>query len=280
MYDTLMSTELLAEHIGDPEWVICDCRFVLAAPEKGHAAYLENHIPGAVYFHLDRDLSGPITPTSGRHPLPAAEHLAAALSRAGVSTGRQVVAYDDAGGAIAARLWWLMRWLGHRQAAVLDGGWQAWVAEGRPVMADPARPVLQHFVPRRDDALWVSTREVLDIADGRHPGKLLDARSADRFRGENETLDPVAGHIPGAVNLPFSGNLTASGYFRSPAELRRRIETTLEGVPSEQAICMCGSGVTACHDLLAMELAGLRGARLYAGSWSEWIRDPARAVTS
>ncbi|HEX5340100.1 MAG TPA: sulfurtransferase [Gammaproteobacteria bacterium] len=280
MYDTLIGTELLAEHVGDPDWVICDCRFVLAAPDAGEAAYRSGHIPGASYFHLDRDLAAPVSSTSGRHPLPGVEQLAAAFSRAGITSGVQIVAYDDANSAFAARLWWLARWLGHRQTAVLDGGWQAWMAEGRPVTAETEMPVPQHFTPHRNDAFWANSREVLETASGRRPGRVLDARAADRFRGENETLDPVAGHIPGAVNLPFAGNVGATGKFMSADELRERIGSALGGTPPEQAICMCGSGVTACHDLLAMELAGFRGARLYPGSWSEWIRDPSRPVAA
>lgn len=280
MYDTLMSTGLLAEHIGDPDWVICDCRFTLAAPEAGRAAYDASHIPGAVYFHLDHDLSGPVTPTSGRHPLPSAEQLARLLGQAGITTGVQIVAYDDANGAIAARLWWLARWLGHHQTAVLDGGWQAWIAEQRDITAGSVRPAPQHFMPQRDDTRWAGSEEILEIATGQRHGRVVDARAADRFRGENENLDPVAGHIPGAVNLPFAGNVDSEGRFISPAALRSRFEPALGGMSPEQVICMCGSGVTACHDLLAMEVAGLRGARLYPGSWSEWIRDPQRPVAS
>lgn len=280
MHETLVSTKLLAEHIGDPGWVICDCRFVLASPEAGRAAYRVSHVPGAVYFHLDHDLAGPVTSSSGRHPLPDAEQLADSLGRAGVSSGMQIVAYDDSNGAIAARLWWLARWLGHRQVAVLDGGWQAWLAEHRSVETEVVTPVPRHFVPHRHDALWVSSREVLDTVTGHKPGRVLDARAADRYRGENENLDSVAGHIPGAVNLPYADNVDSTGRFKHPAELHERIAMTLDGIPSEQAICMCGSGVTACHNLLAMELAGLHGARLYAGSWSEWIRNPSRPVAA
>lgn len=280
MYDTLVSTEVLAEHIGDPDWIICDCRFVLTNPEAGQTTYQESHLPGAVYFHLDRDLAGPITSSSGRHPLPTVEQLSESFSRAGITADTQIVAYDDANGAIAARLWWLARWLGHRQSAVLDGGWQGWVNEDLPITADPATPVKRHFTPHRDDALLISASEVLAIANGRKPGKLLDARAAERFQGRNETLDPVAGHIPGAVNLPFAGNVEITGRFKRPAELHKRIEIALDGTRPEQAVCMCGSGVTACHDLLAMELAGFHGAQLYAGSWSEWIRDPSRPVAT
>lgn len=278
MYDTLITSELLAAHIGEPGWVICDCRFVLSSPDAGRAAYRESHIPGAMYFHLDHDLAGPVTPVSGRHPLPDAGQLAAVFGRAGITEGVQVVAYDDVNGAIAARLWWLARWLGHPHVAVLEGGWQSWVANGHQVTADIAVPVPQNFMARRDDTMWVSSAEVLETVMGRLPGRVLDARAHDRFQGRNETLDPVAGHVPGAVNVPFAGNLEPTGRFKRPTELRQRIEQALNGSPPERAICMCGSGVTACHNLLAMEVAGMRGARLYPGSWSEWIRDPLRPV--
>lgn len=284
MYDTLVDTDLLADHIGDPDWVICDCRFVLASlaasPDAGQAAYNEGHIPGSIYFHLDRDLAGPVTPTSGRHPLPDSARLAATFGRAGITTGVQIVAYDDSNGAFAARLWWLARWLGHRQVAVLDGGWKKWLAEGRQVSDVLTRPLGQHFTPHRDDALWVDHRVVLEVISGQLPGRVFDARSADRFRGENETLDPVAGHVPSAVNLPFAENVDQSGRFIRPDALRSRFATALSGLAPDGAICMCGSGVTACHNLLAMEIAGLRGGRLYPGSWSEWIRDPARPVAT
>ncbi|HET7650780.1 MAG TPA: sulfurtransferase [Gammaproteobacteria bacterium] len=282
MYDTLVDTDLLADHIGDPDWVICDCRFVLAAlpasPEAGRAAYDKSHIPGAVYFHLDRDLAGPVTPASGRHPLPDPERLAATFGRAGITTGVQIVAYDDSNGAFAARLWWLARWLGHRQVAVLDGGWKKWLAEGLQTSDALTKPLAQRFTPYRNDALWVDHGSVLEVISGQQPGRVLDARSADRFRGENETLDPVAGHIPGAVNLPFAENVDPSGRFIRSDALRSRFATALNGVAPDGAICMCGSGVTACHNLLAMEVAGLKGGRLYPGSWSEWIRDPSRPV--
>lgn len=280
MYDTLVDSNLLAMHLGEPRWVICDCRFSLTTPDAGAAAYRANHIPGAVYFHLDHDLAGPVTPHSGRHPLPDAEQFAATLGRVGVTHGVQIVAYDDMHGAFAARLWWLARWLGHREVAVLDGGWQAWIAGGKPVSMESSTPVPQQFMPQRDDTRWVGNREAADTASGRRTGKLFDARAADRFRGENETLDPVAGHVPGAVNLPFAGNIDNTGHFQSPASLRRRFESALGGTSPEQAISMCGSGVTACHNLLAMEQAGLHGARLYAGSWSEWIRDPTRPIVA
>ena len=281
MFDTLVETEALAAHLADPAWVLFDCRDSLADPEAGPRMCAASHIPGARHIHLGRELSGPVTPDTGRHPLPDPRVLATILGRAGVEATTQIVAYDDVQGAFAARLWWLARWLGHRQVAVLNGGWQQWLAEGRPVSREPPSHPPRKF-PLRDapSESWVPVADVVELARGRKRGVLLDARAATRFRGEEESIDPVAGHVPGAVSAPFAGNIAADGRFKSPTELRRRFEQLLSGLRSDQAICMCGSGVTACHNLLAMETAGLKGARLYAGSWSEWIRDPARPVAS
>ncbi|MGH8403767.1 MAG: sulfurtransferase, partial [Gammaproteobacteria bacterium] len=230
------------------------------------------------YLHLERDLTGPVTPATGRHPLPKPDVLAEKLAKAGVNAGTQVVAYDDAAGAFAARLWWLLRWLGHPQVAVLDGGLGKWIKEGRPVTGKPPDSVSKgDFEARADDSLWLSSAAVLERVRT-HAGCLLDARAPSRFRGEAEPIDPVAGHVPGAVNLPHMGNVSENGCLKTPEVLRERLGVVLAGVPPSGAVCMCGSGVTACHNLLAMEVAGLRGARLYAGSWSEWIRDPDRPV--
>jgi thiosulfate/3-mercaptopyruvate sulfurtransferase len=279
MFDTLVETEVLMAHLGDPSWVVFDCRSVLTDPEAGPRAYATGHIPGAQYLHLGRDLSGPVTPESGRHPLPDPVQLAAKLGKAGVGGGVQVVAYDDAGGAYAARLWWLLRWLGHRQSAVLNGGWQQWLKEERPVSHEVPVPAPREFPYRgTGQSDYLTTAEVTDLVRGRTRGLLVDARGPTRYRGDEEPIDPVAGHVPGAINLPFAGNLAQDGRFSSPAVLRQRFEAALGDTPAERAVFMCGSGVTACHDLLAMELAGMKGARLYAGSWSEWIRDPSRPV--
>lgn len=279
MFDALVETEVLAAHLDDPAWVVCDCRSVLTDPEAGPKRYAESHIPGARYFHLERDLSGPLSPETGRHPLPDPGKLAAAFSRAGIGADTQVVAYDDAGGPYAARLWWLLRWLGHPKAAVLNGGWQQWLKEERPVTAALPEVQAREFPHREPDReAWLSTADVLEVVRGRKHGLLLDARGPVRFRGEEEPIDPVAGHVPGAVNLPFNENLAPDGRFKCPADLRHRFEPLLHGRQPTQLAAMCGSGVTACHNLLAMEVAGIKGARLYAGSWSEWIRDPARPV--
>ena len=282
MYTTLIGVAELAPHLEDPEWATIDCRFELSRPEWGAQAWAAGHIPHALYAHLDRDLSGPKTPASGRHPLPEPGALADTFGRFGIDAGVQVIAYDQGPGAYAARLWWLLRWLGHSRVAVLDGGFAAWERARLPVSTAPAARAPRRFEARPMPG-WVVTTQAIEaaLASGalaRAEPLLIDARGADRFAGENETIDPVAGHIPGAHNHPFSGNLDALGQFRSPDELRRAWTASLRGRPAAEVVAMCGSGVTACHNLLALEVARLGGAKLYAGSWSEWIRDPARAV--
>lgn len=282
MYTTLIRVPELASHLDDANLVVIDCRFELSRPEWGEQAFAAGHIPGALYAHLDRDLSGPRTPGSGRHPLPDPGVLAGTFGRFGIDGEAQVVAYDQGPGAYAARLWWLLRWLGHTRVAVLDGGFAAWERARQPVSTTAAARPPRRFAARVNRG-WAVTTEAIAaaLASGalaRAEPLLIDARGADRFAGENETIDPVAGHIPGAHNHPFAGNLDALGQFRSPDELRRAWTASLRGRPPAAMVAMCGSGVTACHNLLALEVAGLPGARLYAGSWSEWIRDPARAV--
>ena len=256
---------------------IVDCRHDLARPEWGAEVYAAGHIPGAVFAHLDRDLAGPVMPTSGRHPLPDLGRLAATFGRWGIDESVQVIAYDQGSGAIAARLWWMLRFLGHERVAVLDGGFAAWQAAGLAVSTEVARVVARNFVGAPHPA-GVATAE--DVARGLERGEivLVDARSAERFAGRNETLDPVAGHVPGARNHPFNRNLDTNGRLLPPEVLRTLWRETLGSAPTARVVSMCGSGVTACHNLLAMERAGLTGARLYVGSWSEWCRDPARPV--
>lgn len=274
---SLIDPEALYPHLDDPAWVVVDCRFNLLDTEAGRRAYREGHIPNARYAHLDEDLSGPVTPASGRHPLPDPARLADTLGSWGIHESSQVVAYDEANGAIAARLWWLLRWLGHEPCAVLDGGLAAWRRRGLPLSTAVPKPRAARFPERHDDSLWVDSAAVLaEVIHG--DSLLLDARTALRYRGEQEPIDPVAGHVPGAVSLPLEGNLTSEGRFLEPAALRARFAGALGERSPEQVIHMCGSGVTACHNLLAMEVAGLSGSRLYAGSWSEWIRDPGRPV--
>lgn len=279
MLTTLVSVDTLAAHLQDPRWLIVDCRFDLAQPEAGEAAYREGHIPGAVYAHLDRDLSSPITPTSGRHPLPDPERFAATVSRWGITPETQVIAYDADNGMYAARLWWLLRWVGHRAVAVLDGGFKAWTAAALPTSTEIPVRQPSHFQARPDRDMWLDAEQVQ--ARVQQPDwRLLDARAPERFSGKVEPLDTVAGHVPGARNHPFATNLASDGRFGAPEELRRRFEQSQAGVADDHTIAMCGSGVTACHLLLAMEVAGKPGARLYAGSWSEWIRDPRRGVAT
>jgi thiosulfate/3-mercaptopyruvate sulfurtransferase len=282
MYTTLIEPAELAEKIDDLNWVVLDCRFDLARPQWGAGAYAEGHVPNALYAHLDGDLSSPVAPTSGRHPLPTREAFLATLGRWGIDEKAQVVAYDQSNGAYASRLWWLVRWAGHPRVAVLDGGFAAWQQAGLPVSKQPGVRQPRRFTPTHAPAAFVSTAEVAGIlaAEQLVSGEraLIDARAADRFAGQNETLDPVAGHIPGARNHPFMRNLDAQGRFLPAQTLRSQWLETLRGQTPSNAIAMCGSGVTACQNLLALEVAGLPGARLYAGSWSEWIRDAARPV--
>jgi thiosulfate/3-mercaptopyruvate sulfurtransferase len=282
MTATLIDPAGLARHLGDADWLSVDCRFDLARPDWGAQVFAAGHIPGALYAHLDHDLSGPHTAASGRHPLPDPAALAASFGHFGIDARVQVIAYDQGPGAYAARLWWLLRWLGHERVAVLDGGFAAWERAGLPVSSAPGARPARHFEAHADPDRVVSTAALAaalgrgDLARG--APLLIDARSAERFAGENESIDPVAGHVPGAHNHPFARNLDAHGQFLPPAELRRAWTSTLRGRPPQALVAMCGSGVTACHNLLALEVAGLSGAKLYAGSWSEWIRDPARAV--
>ncbi len=274
-YSTLISTDVLARHISDPTWVVIDCRFSLADPAAGGMLYAGRHIPGAHYAHLDRHLSARITDTTGRHPLPDPELLCQRLGEWGITPQSQVVVYDDAGGAIAARLWWLLRWLGHDAVAVLDGGWSRWCDAGGAQQKSVPVTLPCNFPGQPDNSRWLTTAQ-LQEALAKDEIVLIDARAPERFSGEMETIDPVAGHIPGAINYPFQNNLNRVGLFKPADHLRSAFESLLQGRAPQQVVHMCGSGVTACHNLLAMEIAGLTGSRLYAGSWSEWIRDRER----
>jgi thiosulfate/3-mercaptopyruvate sulfurtransferase len=278
-FQTLIGTGSLQELLGEPRLAIVDCRFDLMNPEAGRQAYLRAHIPGARYADLNHDLSAPIGPLTGRHPLPSPQAFASRLGELGIGNDSQVVAYDEANGSIAARLWWMLRWMGHETVAVLDGGFKEWTARGGPVESGDTPPHVQHFEPYLDldPTAVVTTAELEQIL--RDPKSLLvDARAAERYAGLVEPIDPVAGHIPGAVNHPFTANLDADGRFLPAAALKHRWQERLAGRQPEDLVSMCGSGVTACHNLLSLEVAGLTGARLYAGSWSEWIRDPRRPV--
>jgi thiosulfate/3-mercaptopyruvate sulfurtransferase len=271
----LVSTAELAARLGDPSWVVIDCRHDLAQPHAGRAAWAAGHIPGARFIGLDDDLAGPRTGANGRHPLPDPAVAAARLGALGIDATKQVVAYDAQSMSNAARVWWTLRWLGHDAVAVLDGGWNAWVAEGRPVTDAVPAIAPANFVPRLDAGLAVDTAFV--AARLRTPQMtLVDARSAERYRGEKEPIDPVAGHIPGALNRFVGENLAADGRFRAADELRRGWSTLLGDRAPETLVHSCGSGVAACQNMLSLAVAGLPTGRLYPGSWSEWIADPSR----
>ncbi|MGD0959144.1 MAG: sulfurtransferase [Methylomonas sp.] len=277
-YTTLISAPALAEHLNAPNWVIFYCRFSLLDAQAGGRAYRQSHLPDARYADLNRHLSAPVKSYTGRHPLPEFKALAEYLGAAGVGNRTQVVVYDDAGGMFAGRMWWLLRCLGHEAAAVLDGGVKQWRRLGLPLTA--ALPTVNRATFRSypDNGQWLTAREV---EDGLAAGgiTLIDARTPERFKGLQEPIDPVAGHIPKALNRPFQLNLDANGLFLAPAALRGQFQRLTNAAPAKQVVHMCGSGVTACHNLLAMEAAGLSGSRLYAGSWSEWITDRNRAVS-
>jgi thiosulfate/3-mercaptopyruvate sulfurtransferase len=279
-FETLVEAATLRQLLQErgADLAVIDCRFDLMKPDAGLLSYKQGHIPGARYADLNRDLSAPVNPSTGRHPLPDPATFAATLARLGVRNGVQVIAYDSAAGAFAARLWWMLRAWGHAAVAVLDGGYPAWTGAGGPTVAGE-EPAATGPVGPPPIAAWpvVSTAEVAGLL--RDPRRfLVDARAPERFSGSVEPIDPVAGHVPGAENHPFSMNLGSDGRFLPASDLRQRWESRLGGRDPQQLIAMCGSGVTACHNLLGLAVAGLPGAQLYAGSWSEWIRDPQRPV--
>lgn len=278
-FTTLISAAELADHLSSPDWVIVDCRHDLSEPNAGHAAYLAGHIPNAQFAHLDEDLAGDKVDVDGtfrgRHPLPERAAFIAALRRWGINDTTQVVAYDAHGGMFAARLWWMLRWVGHQAVAVLDGGLPAWVAAGNEVTTVVSLARQGNLQDRRSLVSTV-TADDLVRALGSPLYTIIDARAPDRYRGENETLDPVGGHIPGASNRFFKDNLQADGHFKTAEQLQQEFATRI-GDPAS-AVMQCGSGVTACHNLLALEIAGLPGAALYPGSWSEWCADTARPI--
>ncbi len=276
-FTTLITAQTLREHFGRADWAIVDCRFDLLRPAWGQEAYLQGHVPGAIYASLEKDISAPSTGTNGRHPLPPDLILAAAFSRWGIDRKTQVVAYDDNGGGYAARAWWCLRYLGHDRVALLDGGLPAWVEAGMPLRSGEEQRAPAKFRPAPRPGLRIDASEIAASARTSRL-RLIDARAPERYRGDEEPIDPVAGHIPAAVNHPWQSNLDAQGRFRPAAELRLEYLALLRGQPPESAAVYCGSGVTACHDLLAMSYAGLDGARLYPGSWSEWCSNAARPV--
>lgn len=277
-HSMLLSVKELQSLQGQQNCVIFDCRFVLDDPGAGLEMYLDSHIPGAVYAHLDDDLSSPVTPGSGRHPLPDADRFARFLARSGWAPGKLLVAYDDAGGAIAARLWWLMKYFGHDNAAMLDGGMPAWWAAGYEEETGLAHAEKQAVAQYQVREELVITTDELETALSSGDLLLADARAPERFSGEIEPIDAVAGRIPGSVNYPFNLSLDKQSRFKPVGELRSGLQGLAGNHPQEDVAHMCGSGVTACHNIFAAELAGLPVPRLYVGSWSEWIRDPSRPI--
>jgi thiosulfate/3-mercaptopyruvate sulfurtransferase len=276
-FTTIITPNQLEPHLEEANWAIFDCRFDLVQPRWGEEQYLVEHIPGAVYVHLDDNLSAPKSGTNGRHPLPGIEVIAEYFSELGIDEGTQVVIYDARGGGIAARLWWMLKYLGHEAAAVLDGGFPEWKRLGLPVQPNPESRVPRQFKPRLKPDLKVIADEVLER---RSPSSslILDSRAPERYRGEDEPFDPIAGRIPGAVNRFWQTNLDADGRFRNPDILRAEFESLIGSIAPTDTIVYCGSGVTGCHNVLTMNYAGFQGVRLYAGSWSEWSSDPSRPV--
>lgn len=274
----LIGASDLGALLGTPNLLVVDCRFDLTNPAFGPEAYAAGHLAGAVFASVENDLAAPRTPRTGRHPLPSAEKFAAVLGGWGFTENTHVVAYDQASGAWAARLWWMLRARGHRRVQVLNGGFAAWLASGGEVST--MRPAVTATTVQPQP--FAGVMDAGEVAAGLSSGRiaLVDARAADRFQGRNETIDPVAGHVPGAINHPYTGNLDAGQHWPAPAELRRRWAPTLERAGGRTVVAMCGSGVTACHNLLSLELAGCGDTRLYAGSWSDWITDPARPIAT
>ena len=281
MFSTLISTQELYAHLKDPLWAVVDCRFTLGDSQRGRQDYMQGHIPGAVYARLENDFCAPPIPgVTGRHPLPSVESLAEKFSQWGIASGVQVIIYDDWPGiglATAARLWWTLKWLGHAAVALLDGGWAQWQVERYPVCpGEESRPP-RRFIPAVRSDLLVRSEDVEQMRkDARY--RVFDSRSTDRYQGENETIDPVAGHIPGAISAPYLENFTTAGLFRPVQELQERFRVLLGEVTAADATFYCGSGITAAHNVFALAHAGLGEARLYVGSWSEWITDPNRPV--
>ena len=279
MEKILVGTEELERHLGDPDWVVFDTRHDMTDTDRGRRSYAAGHIPGAYFLHVDDDLSGRKTGTNGRHPLPDLAAFAAKIDARGVKPGTQVVVYDDLNGNFAVRLWWMLRWLGHEKVALLDGGWPLWDHEERPVSTAEPAPRKGQFVAKPHLGETVDTPFVERFRED--PSiVLIDARAPDRFNGLKEPIDPVAGHIPGAVNRFWQKNLQPDGRFKAPAELRKEYDALLGSHKPELSVHMCGSGVTACHNMFAMALAGLAPGRLYPGSWSEWCADRSRPVSA
>jgi len=279
MYSTLVSPTIVQENLSNKNWRFFDCRFVLKKPDQKEAEFKVSHLPSASYINLKYDLSDPqILGKTGRHPLPAIEKLERQFSSWGINSSIQVIVYDDFSGAHAARFWWMLRWLGHDAVAVLNGGWNRWINENRPVSSEIISNESKVFKAITRNHWCVDAEQIMKNF-GDSEVCILDARSAERFRGENETIDPVSGHIPGAKSVPFSKNLNEDGNWKSKSELYKMYLDLLGRSSVEKSISYCGSGITACHNILAMCHAGLGIPRLYPGSWSDWINNPKRPVT-
>ena len=276
-YTTLISAATLQQNLNNPDWIIVDCRFALNNVNAGGYAYRHGHLPHARYADLNNDLSATVTDYTGRHPLPDVRVLAKKLGAWGITNQSQLIAYDDVNGAFAGRFWWLLRSLGHYNVAVLDGGITYWQQQGLAVTTTLPLVKPKLFRPYLDASCWL-TAQAIQNRLAQKTINLIDARASERYQGKQEPIDPVAGHIPGALNRPIQLNLTDNGLFLSPDKLREQFNRLLT-VKAEQVVHYCGSGVTACHNLLAMEHAGLTGSKLYAGSWSEWIKDKNRKIT-
>ncbi|MEZ4957625.1 MAG: sulfurtransferase [Saprospiraceae bacterium] len=278
MFKSIISNKELNEILNDPKTVVIDCRFYLDNQEKGYLEYLDSHISNAYYAHLDDDLSGEIIPgQTGRHPFPDVKEFAKLCGKWGIDKEAQVVVYDQGNGGIAARLWFLLKWLGHEAVAVLNGGWQLWQEQQFPTSNEIPLPSQKIFYPKENPTMIVTAETVREMINNK-TYKLVDSRAAERYSGEVEPIDPVAGHIPSAISAPFAENLEANGLFKSEKTLKDRFTNLLKGSPLQNTVFYCGSGVTACHNLLALSYAGFEEAKLYAGSWSEWIADPNRPI--
>ena len=278
-HEKTISIEALTENLNNPDWIIFDCRFSLKDAAEGLKSYKQGHIPGALFADMDKDLSSSVTATSGRHPLPDPDELIDKLQNWGVNNSSQIICYDDVSGAYAARMWWLLKWLGHDDVAVLDGGIKKWTEKNLNIETEiQARPK-GCFKGAANDDMWVDINFIQQQLEQNNIN-LLDARTRDRFTAKDTKTDPVPGHIPGAVSFPFVENINKHGLFLSVAELKQRYEKLFGEQENKEVINMCGSGVTACHNLLAMQIAGLPMTRLYVGSWSEWIKEKGRPVAT
>ena len=278
-YQTIISVDDLNQNINNKDWFIFDCRFLLKDPNGGLNKFNQGHIPNAQFADMDKDLASPMSKTSGRHPLPDPSQFIEKLRNWGVNNNSQIICYDDISGAFAARMWWLLNWVGHKNVAVLDGGLEKWTAQGLPLETEVTQRSPGKFSGEPNKEMWVDVNFVKQQLEQRNI-QLLDARSSERFTAIDQKTDPVPGHVPGAVNYPFAGNLNQQGVFLSANELSKRFATVFAEYQQDQIISMCGSGVTACHNLLSMNIAGFPTPRLYVGSWSEWIKDPDRGVAT